>query len=242
MHDPLRVIRGFDRPEIHLSVQCFHDRADKDAAVLRAARQMEGRGLVYAAPRRQACDIAARLCVRPYHAGLPKAERADVHRAFVRGDTVVATSAFGMGIDHPDVRFVIHASVPGSLNEYYQQIGRAGRDSKPAAALGCYLPSDLALPRFFTVGLPDQDLLAAAAQAAARPMSRRELAGRLDISPRRPTGLLRWPRVGLDRHAPATVLGLMQALQYLQANAGRLLLDRDRIALAGDSAGAHIAA
>jgi ATP-dependent DNA helicase RecQ len=190
MHDPLRVIRGFDRPEIHLSVQCFHDRADKDAAVLRAARQMEGRGLVYAATRRQARDIAARLGVRPYHAGLPKAERADVHRAFVRGDTVVATSAFGMGIDQPDVRFVIHASVPGSLDEYYQQIGRAGRDRRPAAALGCYLPGDLALPRFFTAGLPDQDLLAAAARAAARPMSRRELAGRLDISPRRLTGLL----------------------------------------------------
>lgn len=187
---PREVITGFDRPEIHLAVRSHHDRAAKDEGVLEVVRAQQGSGLVYTATRRQAVGLAARLDVPAYHAGLRKQEREAAQRAFMNGQTIVATSAFGMGIDRPDVRFVIHAAVPGSLDEYYQEIGRAARDGAPAEAVCCYLPDDLALPRFFAGGLPDEELLAAVASAVHGPVSRRELARSTGIPERRLAGLL----------------------------------------------------
>jgi len=143
LRDPRLVIRDFDRPEIHLSVRSFHRAEDKQRAVLAAVREQPGSGLVYAATRKEAESYAEQLGVRHYHGGMPRAERAAAELAFERGATIVATSAFGMGIDRADVRFVVHASVPGSLDEYYQEIGRSGRDGKPAAAICCYRAEDL---------------------------------------------------------------------------------------------------
>jgi ATP-dependent DNA helicase RecQ len=187
---PLEIISGFDRPEIHLTVRAYHDRAAKDDGVLAAVRGLTGSGLVYAATRRQAADLAARLGLPLYHAGLRKEERDAAQRAFMDGRSMVATSAFGMGIDRPDVRYVVHASVPGSLDEYYQEIGRAGRDGEPAPAVCCYLPEDLALPRFFAGGLPDEGQLAEVASAVRGPVSRRELARTAGVPDRRLTALL----------------------------------------------------
>ncbi len=107
------VVRGFDRPEIHLSVRAFHEADSKEAAVEKAAGEFSGTGIIYAATREETEQYAEELGLRPYHAGLSRAEREETQHVFMGGETIVATSAFGMGIDRPDVRFVLHASVAG---------------------------------------------------------------------------------------------------------------------------------
>ena len=190
LREAAQVIRGFDRPEIHLSVRAFHEAGDKEAAVGKAAGEFGGTGIIYAATREETEQYARRLGLRAYHAGLSRAEREETQQVFMGGATIVATSAFGMGIDRPDVRFVAHASVPGSLDEYYQEIGRAGRDGKAATAVCFYRPEDLGIRRFFTGGLPEEKLLAEVAAAAQTPVSLRELAQRAGLSERRLTGLV----------------------------------------------------
>src|SRR5207247_7747184 len=118
LRDPRQVIRDFDRPEIHLSVRAFHRAHDKEQAVLATVRDQGGTGLVYTATRKEAEAYAALLGVLAYHGGLARAERVRAQRAFEHGTTVVATSAFGMGIGRPDVRFVVVGSVTGSLVEF----------------------------------------------------------------------------------------------------------------------------
>jgi ATP-dependent DNA helicase RecQ len=190
LHDPRVVIRDFDRPEIHLSVRSFHRADDKQHAVLAAVREQPGSGLVYAATRKEAEDYAAQLGVRHYHGGTSRAERLEAERAFERGATIVATSAFGMGIDRGDVRFVVHASVPGSLDEYYQEIGRSGRDGQPATAICCYRAEDLGLQQHFAAGLPDERDLTALAGAVDGPLTRKELTARTGMPPVRLAELL----------------------------------------------------
>ncbi|WP_328718233.1 ATP-dependent DNA helicase [Streptomyces sp. NBC_00247] len=174
MRDVREVVTGFDRPNIHLEVIPFRDAAVKARAVVERAAAEPKPGLVYAATRREAEEYANELSllgldVAAYHAGLPAQERGDVHDRFLAGslDVVVATSAFGMGIDKPDVRFVLHASVPGSLDAYYQEIGRAGRDGEQSRAILAYRPQDLGLQRFFSAGRPDPDTVTQVARTLA---------------------------------------------------------------------------
>jgi ATP-dependent DNA helicase RecQ len=183
LRDPRRVIRDFDRPEIHLAVRSFHAAADKQRGVLAAVHEQDGSGLVYTTTRKDAELYGGLLGVPHYHGGLAKAERIAAQQAFEHGETIVATSAFGMGIDRPDVRFVVHASVAASLDEYYQEIGRAGRDGDQATAVCCYRPEDLGLVRAFASGLPDEKDLLAVAGAAVQPRTRAELAAGTGLTP-----------------------------------------------------------
>ncbi|MGW0560665.1 RecQ family ATP-dependent DNA helicase [Streptomyces sp. NPDC003016] len=166
MEDPTLVVAGFDRPEITLEVRRFLDDEDKRRAVVERAAAEAKPGIVYTATRKDAESYAAELAglgltAAAYHAGLRGEERSRVHDAFLAGETdvVAATSAFGMGIDKEDVRFVLHASVPGSLDAYYQEIGRAGRDGARAVAVLHYRPQDTGMQNFFAARTPGEDTL-----------------------------------------------------------------------------------
>jgi ATP-dependent DNA helicase RecQ len=159
MRDALVVAGGFDRPEIELAVATFHHSQPKRDALVSDVVHARGTGIVYVATRRNAERVGADLSARGvatavYHAGLARRLRDGVHAAFHEGSVrvVVATNAFGMGIDKPDVRFVFHHDVPGSLDAYFQEIGRAGRDGDHALAKLYYDPDDLGLQRFFKGG------------------------------------------------------------------------------------------
>jgi ATP-dependent DNA helicase RecQ len=164
--DPVQVVRGFDRPNLLLEVvRPRSDDAKREMVGIRAMVE-EKPGIVYAATRKDAEQYAAGLGdlgvpAAAYHAGMRATERERVHQDFLanRLDVVVATTAFGMGIDKPDVRFVIHADVPESLDAYYQEIGRAGRDGEPATGVLFYRPEDLGLRKFFTSASADPVVL-----------------------------------------------------------------------------------
>jgi ATP-dependent DNA helicase RecQ len=170
LSEPVQVIQGFDRPNLGLEVRRFVTARDKQVALVETVAGLDGTGLVYAATRKETERIAAELektlegtgrTVACYHAGLKAAEREEVHEAFHAGqvDVVVATSAFGMGIDKPDVRFVVHADPSESVDSYYQEIGRAGRDGEPARIILFYRPEDLGVRQFFASGGADEELL-----------------------------------------------------------------------------------
>ncbi|MET8945103.1 RecQ family ATP-dependent DNA helicase [Streptomyces sp. NPDC004542] len=156
MRRPRLMVTGFDRPNIRLEVRRFLGESERRRAVVERAAAEPKPGIVYAATRKDSEDYAGELAslglaAEAYHAGRRAAERARVHEAFLAGETdvIVATSAFGMGIDKDDVRFVVHASLPGSLDAYYQEIGRCGRDGRPALAVLHYRAEDTGMQTYF---------------------------------------------------------------------------------------------
>src|SRR4051795_141249 len=155
MRDPVVVARGFDRPNITLDVESHADAGSRDRALVATVADTSGTGIVYAGTRAATLELAASLLdagvsAAPYHAGLGARRRAETQETFMAGDArvIVATIAFGMGIDKPDVRFVFHRDVSESLDAYHQEIGRAGRDGEPAEARLFYRAEDLGLRRF----------------------------------------------------------------------------------------------
>src|SRR3954470_10391588 len=158
LRDPVRVATGFDRPNLSFAVVACPNKEVVHRRIAAALSPEESRpAIVYAGTRAESDRLAARLGrelsveVIAYHAGLPREARAEAQRRFMAGEApvVVATNAFGMGVDKADVRTVCHESVPSSIEAYYQEAGRAGRDGKPSRALLFATGRDKGLHVFF---------------------------------------------------------------------------------------------
>ena len=154
LDEPAEFVASFNRPNIFLEVRPKRDAVSQVLDFV--ADNPEGAGIVYCFSRKQVDELSATLVAAghaalPYHAGLSDDERRTNQEKFLRDEAriVVATVAFGMGINKPDVRFVIHFDLPKSPEQYYQEIGRAGRDGRPARAILFYGYGDTRKIRFF---------------------------------------------------------------------------------------------
>lgn len=180
------IITGFDRRNLRYHVVSTRTEQDKDAAVVGILRETPGLAVVYASTRRTVERITsvlndARIPAVAYHAGLDDKRRHEVQDSFMkeRVRVIVATNAFGMGIDKPNVRLVVHYAMPGTLEAYYQEAGRAGRDGEPANCFLLHSFQDRFTHEFFIKGsYPEREVV----EDVYRVMRRAVGSGSLEMS------------------------------------------------------------
>ncbi|MDQ4077271.1 MAG: RecQ family ATP-dependent DNA helicase, partial [Chloroflexota bacterium] len=245
LQNPFRQVTGFNRPNLRFDA-CFTPGDTLKQQMLKAflEEQPEGTcGIVYVGRRREATDVASfvrELCERSavfYHGGMSGWERETVQEDWMHGraSIVVATNAFGMGVDKPDVRFVVHYTIPGTLEAYYQEAGRAGRDGEPAHCLVLYDPGDARLHEWFIENdAPTLDELRDL-YVCVRDEARRN-GGRIEIALSHLATLLEWrmdhkARIGMSLLEQA---GLVEDLGE-EGNSGcwRLLEAEGRVDMSG---------
>lgn len=159
LHAPFEFMYNVDRPNIHLGRVLFEDRGDKAKWIVEHVKKTAGPGILYLSSRKRAeqyCELfmQAGLRAAAYHAGYSAEDRQFIQQQFIDGelDWIVATNAFGMGINKGDIRQVIHETMPANVANYMQEIGRAGRDGKPALAILLYSDGDEELAKFVVTG------------------------------------------------------------------------------------------
>jgi ATP-dependent DNA helicase RecQ len=186
-------VSGLDRPNLFLEVAYCPDEDYRWRRLTALLDQGRMPGIVYVATRRASEELAERLTDAGYHAafyhgGMAGGAREQAHEDFSddKIDIMVATSAFGMGIDKPNIRWVAHVALPDSPDSYFQEIGRAGRDGDPAQALLLWRSEDEAIQRFFNGGAPDPvELRELAAALRAGPQTKKALAEKTGLGPRK---------------------------------------------------------